>query len=113
METFLEVLKYAGYAITALAGLLTFLIPFVKSAKAKKALETAKKIAESVQPCIVEAEAFVNYTGEEKKAYVMTKANNFAIANGLEFDADKISTLIDNIVELTKKVNQRDKDKAK
>lgn len=99
--------------VGAFVSAISFLIPYIKNAKAKRTLQTASKIAESVQPYIVEAEKFVNYSGEEKLAYVLTKANQFAISNGFKFDAVAVTEQIENLVALTKKVNQRDKDKEK
>lgn len=102
--------------VSALIGIFVtavgFIIPLVKNVKAKNVLQTAVSIAEKVQPYIVEAEEFINYTGEEKKAYVLTKANQYAIENNLSFDVEAVSKEIDNLVELTKQVNQREKDKA-
>lgn len=90
----------------------TFLIPYIKNAKAKKILETAVKVAEAVQPYIIEAEKFANYSGEEKKAYVMTKANQYAIEHKLNFNAEEVSKQVESLVNLTKQVNQREKDKV-
>ena len=102
--------------VSALLGIVVtaggFLIPLIKNAKVKKALETAVKIAEAVKPYIVEAEKFVNYSGEEKKAYVMTKANQYAIEHKLNFNADEVSKQVEELVSLTKQVNQREKDKV-
>ena len=97
--------------IGILITFLSFIIPFLKNSKAKKIIENAVKIAESVQPYIVEAEKFVNYTGEEKKAFVMTKANQYAIENNLKFNTNEVSKQIETLVSLTKNVNAREKDK--
>lgn len=70
------------------------------------------KIASFVKECVKEAEAFAHYTGEEKKAYVMTKANQYALSKKIKFNATKVSNLIEEVVALSKEVNQRDKDKT-
>lgn len=41
----------------------------------------------------------------------MTKANQFAISQGIEFDPVIVSEKIEELVRLTKEVNKRDKDK--
>lgn len=115
LKTWLPITStFIGILITATS----FLIPLIKSEKAKKVLkqinksfETALKIAEAVRPYIEEAENFINYTGEEKKAYVMTKANQFAIQNKLPFDEKSVSDEIEKLVKLTKVVNMREKDR--
>ena len=61
-------------------------------------------------PYIQQAESFVHYSGAEKKEYVMTKANQYAIDNGIEFDQDMVSKKIEELVTLTKEVNKREKD---
>ena len=76
-------------------------------------LNCTLKLAETIQPLIVEAEKFTHFSGEEKKQYVLTKANQFAIDHKLKFDQEKVSVMIDELVETTKKVNMRDKDKAR
>lgn len=98
---------FVGILIT----FLSFIIPLVKNSKAKKILETSVKIAEAVQPYIIEAEKFINYTGEEKKSFVMTKANQYAIDNKLKFNVEEVSKQVETLVALTKQVNQREKDK--
>lgn len=69
------------------------------------------KLKTFVQECITTAETFKNFTGEEKKEYVITKANQYAISKGIKFDTEKVSNLIEDLVTLTKQVNQREKDK--
>lgn len=100
---------------SALFGIITtaigLLIPFVKNKKAIKRLKTALTIAQAVQPFIVEAEKFVHYSGEEKLAYVVTKANQYAIENKLKFEKQDVVEQIENLISLTKNVNQREKDK--
>lgn len=95
-----------GILITSVS----FLIPLIKNQKAKAAAETALKIAQQVQPYIVEAEKFINYSGDEKLAYVVTKANQYAISQNIKFDAVAVTEQIENLVALTKKVNKREKD---
>ena len=85
----------------------TFISKFVTNAKAKKAMENIVKIGNAVIPYIREAEAFAHYSGEEKKQFVMTKANRFAIDNDLEFDEQAVSDKIEELVALTKQVNKR------
>lgn len=93
-----------GFALTTII----FLSKFINSARAKKVAENVVKIGNILLPYIEQAEKFVSFTGEEKKAYVMTKANQFAIENGIKFEAEKTSAKIDEIVALCKEVNVKD-----
>ena len=52
-----------------------------------------------------EAEGFRNYTGAEKKNYVLTKMNQFSIDNKINYDEDYVSCKIEELIETTKVVN--------
>lgn len=110
MNVIQQVVTVLSAALPFVTGFVTFLIKFIKNEKVKKALQQTVKITEALQPLIVNAEQFSHYTGQEKKEYVLTRANQFAIENNLQFDREKISDLIDGLVETTKKVNARNKD---
>ena len=82
-----------------------FLKKFIKNKKLNNVLEKAEEVSKQIIPIIIEAEKFVNYTGEEKKNYVMTKLNQFAICNGIMFNEKDTSNKVEELVGLTKKVN--------
>lgn len=111
MENLNYILSLAGTAVGLLITTVTFLAKFVKSAKAKKIAEQIGAIGNAVLPYIEQAETFVNYSGAEKKEYVLTKANQFAIDNKMPFDPSAVADKIEELVKLTKTVNGRDKDK--
>ena len=55
---------------------------------------------------IIEVEAIRSLSGEEKKERVMNSLQSAANALGVKnFDAERISDLIESIIEVTKKVN--------
>lgn len=89
------------FAITTL----TFLLKFIGTKKSKKAAENLQRVSDIIVPYIIEAETFLNYSGKEKKEYVMTKATKFAVENGIKFDEEKISELVEQFVAMTKNVN--------
>lgn len=105
----LEDIKLCLSFLAPVLGLLcttaVFLKKFVKNKNLKKILEKAEIITKEIIPCILEAEKFVNYSGEEKKTYVMTKLNQFAIANNIIFDEATTSSKVEELVALTKEVN--------
>lgn len=82
-----------------------FLKKFVKNKKINKVLEQAEEVTKQIIPYVMEAEKFINYTGEEKKKYVMTKLNQFAITNNIKFEEEETSNKIEELVKLTKQVN--------
>lgn len=104
-------LSTAGAALGLLVTTITFFTKFICNAKAKKNALNIIKISEAVIPYIEEAEKFSNYSGAEKKTYVLTRANQFAIENCIKFDINAISDKIEELLILTKQVNNREKDK--
>ncbi len=105
MENLNIMISVAGTAVGLLITTITFLSKFIKSAKAKHFTENLAKIGNAILPFIEEAETFLHFSGEEKKQFVMTKANQFAIDNGINFDAVAVSEKIEELVSLTHKVN--------
>lgn len=98
-------LPFLAPALGLLCTTIVFLKKFVKNKRLKKVLEKAEKLTKEIIPCIMEAEKFVNYTGEEKKNFVMTKLNQFAIINNIKFNEEETSNKIEQLVSLTKEVN--------
>ena len=98
-------LPFLAPALGLLCTTIVFLKKFVKNKKLKKVLEKAEEITKEIIPCIMEAEKFVNYTGEEKKNFVMTKLNQLAIINNIKLNEEEISNKIEQLVSLTKEVN--------
>ena len=98
-------LSFLGSILGLLFTTIIFLKKFIKNKKLKNILEKAEQITKELVPCIIEAEQFVNYTGEEKKNYVMTKVNQFAIDNDITFDPEYVSSKVEQLISLTKEVN--------
>lgn len=92
-------------ALGLLCTTVVFLKKFVKNKKLKKVLEKAEKLTKEIIPCIMQAEKFINYTGEEKKNFVMTKLNQFAINNNIKFNEEETSSKVEELIALTKEVN--------
>ena len=111
MKNLEVILSISATCVGLLVTLATVVLKFVKSAKARRIAEGVIKVGNAVLPYVNLAETFVNYSGQEKKEYVLTKANQFAIENGIEFDGEQVSARVEELVSLTKTVNKRDKDK--
>jgi hypothetical protein len=110
MQNLEAILSISGTAIGLLVTTVTFLMKFLKSAKAKKTAQNIIDISNAILPYIKKAEAFVSYSGAEKKEYVMTKANRYAVEKGIPFDECLINAKIEELVKLTKEVNKREQD---
>ena len=94
--------------LTLLCTTVVFLQKFVKNKRLKRILEKTEQITREIIPCISEAEKFSNYSGAEKKEYVMTKLNQFALDNHIKFNQEETSKRIEELVALTKEVNVKD-----
>lgn len=108
MDKIQSILSIIGIIIGLLATSLTFLLKWVKNVKARKILSEGVNICNSILPLISEAETFAHYSGAEKKAFVMTKAMQYAAVNGLNFNEEDISRWVDELVKLSKEVNYKE-----
>ena len=107
MENIKEIITIASACLGLIATATGFLIPLVKNVKAKNKLTALNKLSTTLQAFIVDAETFTNFSGAEKKEYVMTKANRYAIENKIPYDEQAVSDKVEEIVALSKEVNKR------
>lgn len=107
MDDIKEIATVVSTCIGIIATISGLVIPLVKNVKAKHKLTALNKFASVLQNLISDAECFTNFTGAEKKEYVLTKANRYAIENKMDFDEEAISAKIEELVDLSKKVNAK------
>ncbi len=107
MENIKELITIASACLGFIATLTGFLIPLVKNVKAKNKLKSLNKLSVALQAFVVEAEQRVNFTGEEKKQFVLTKANRYALDNKIPFNEQSVDGEIESLVALSKSVNKR------
>lgn len=105
MEEIEQIIIIAANCLGLVGTITGFLIPLVKNVKAKNKLIAINKLTATLQTLVVEAEEFTDFTGTEKKEYVMTKANRFAIENNIPFDERVVSDKVEALVSLSKEVN--------
>lgn len=107
MESLELWLSIIGTALSLLITTLVFVIKFIKCYRAKKKMLNTSLLFEAVAPIVEIAESYSNYSGEEKKQFVLTKVNQFALENNIPFNADDISKKIEELIELSKQVNAK------
>ena len=107
MENMEIILSLAGTAISLLVACITFIVKLVRSIRARVREEGAAALMNAVAPIVEIAETFIGYSGAEKKEYVLTKVNQYALESGIEFDASAVSDRIEQLVELSRQVNKR------
>ena len=105
MENFELIVTLAGTAFSLLVTCTIFVIRLVKALRDKKTFLDNLILEEAITPLMELAEKFLNYSGEEKKEFVITKINQFALENKLYFNAEIISEKIEKLIELSKQVN--------
>jgi len=91
--------------------MLVLIKKLVKNIKLKNNAITLNEVERVIKGYIGIAEGFMNFSGEEKKEWVKTKINQYAIDNGFKYNEKRTDEIIENLILLTKKVNRRDKDK--
>ena len=69
----------------------------------------SKKLNKKIIDLIKIAKEFTNYSGIEKKEYVLTKLNQLSIDNKVNFDIEKASSKIEELISLSKNVNAKEK----
>ncbi len=102
LELFLSI---AVTVISLFLSSITFLIKLIKNIKARKESDNLLKISNEIIPFIEEAEKFINYSGQEKKEYVLTRITQFALSNKIELNQEEINEIIETFISLTKNVN--------
>lgn len=116
MEWYVENANWLLPTISACVAIITFVLTFVlsktKSAKVAKACKTALDILGYANKAVELAEVFKHFNGEEKKAYATTLIKDWCISANVDYTDEQINDAIENIISVSKKVNQRDKDKV-
>lgn len=107
MENIKEIISVVSACLGFAATLTGLLIPLVKNVKAKNKLAALGRLATALQLFIADVEQYAHFTGEEKKQFVLTKANRYALENKIPFNEQTVSEKIEELVALTKSVNKR------
>ena len=108
MEKLEYIFSLVGTVLSFLVALLTLVLKLMKVLKDKSITEDREKLVEKLLELVVEAEGLLDYSGKEKKAYVMEKVSEFASREDIEADLEFVSEEIEKLVELSKQVNARE-----
>lgn len=94
------------FGIPVLTVILSTIIGMAKNSRVKKHASSIILITEMAKSYIIEAEKHSNYTGKEKKEYVLTRLLKFVFDNAIKnIKEDVLSDIIENEVALTNEVN--------
>lgn len=107
MENLELILSLLGTSASLVFTMIIVIIKFIRCRKTSHSLEDEYELYNSISKLMEIAEEFTNYSGEEKKEFVITKLNQFAIENCLKFDVNKASNKIEELIMLSKNVNYK------
>ena len=108
MEKLEYIFSLVGTVLSFLVALLTLVLKLMKVLKDKSITEDREKLVEKLLELVVEAEGMLDYSGKEKKVYVMEKISEFASEKEIDTDIEFISEEIEKLVKLSKHVNARE-----
>ncbi len=108
MEEIELILTLAGTVLGLFIASVLFIVKIIRGSISKKELKNSYVLLEAVAPLMEIAETFTHYSGEEKKEYVMTKVQQFAIENGIKFDSEAVTNKIEELIDLSKNVNGKE-----
>lgn len=114
LMTLAETERLIGILSGVLGILLTaigFGIKLGRMAKERNLEKWENFFNEQAKLFVVLAEDIKNFEGKDKKEWVLTKINQAAIDAKIPFNEALVDTIIEKVVDITKKVNRRDKDK--
>lgn len=98
LHTYLEI---GLGTLSAIIMLISFIITFKKASKEQK-IDILKK---AMLGMMEEAEKFKNYSAEEKKQYVFTRAKEFIIEKKIKFNDSQLSAYVERQIEFSNNVN--------
>lgn len=89
-------------------GIISFveLILGIVIGKKKNLAETMDITEDQISKFMIEAEEMKGLSGEEKKEYVMRRSEEFLKNRGLNIPVSNIGSIIEKIINLTKKINK-------
>ncbi len=103
-----EIMELISLCTSLLIPIIGFVTALVKIIKEKNWNILKSNLCEF----IIKAEEMVDSTGQEKKNAVLTWAEEFCKEQGIKFDAKQVSSAIEKLIELSKKVNVGQKSAA-
>lgn len=112
IETLKEIIDLIIFLVPLLISLLILSAKLSKNRRLRKYSESIIEIEKIVNKYMVSAEGFSNYSGNDKLEWVKTKVNQFCIENDINYNEEAINEIIERLIILTKKINQREKDKG-
>ena len=100
-----EIMELISLCISLLIPIIGFVTALIKVVKDRNWNLLKSALCEFV----IKAEEMLGATGEEKKNAVLGWTQEFCQKQGIKFDADQVSGAIEKLIEVSKKVNKRER----
>ena len=107
----IETIKLIVYIISLTITILIMVFSMISKSKNKKLKDFAVrslKVLDWCKDAVIFAETFINMSGEDKKKLAMEKVIETCIKNDVIVNQDEISEDIEKIIEISKKVNNKE-----
>ena len=107
----IETIKLIVYIISLTITVLIMVFSMISKSKNKKLKDFAVrslKVLDWCKDAVIFAETFINMSGEDKKKLAMEKVIETCIKNDIVVNQDEISEDIEKIIEISKKVNNKE-----
>ena len=107
----IETIKLIVYIISLTITVLIMVFSMISKSKNKKLKDFAVrslKVLDWCKDAVIFAETFINMSGEDKKKLAMEKVIETCIKNDVIVNQDEISEDIEKIIEISKKVNNKE-----
>lgn len=98
------IIKIVSLSVSLLISIFGFVVAVIKEVKLKK----WDQIKSVLITFIEKAEEYTAYSGAEKKTVVLKWTKEFCDSHNINFDVEKVSNEIEELITLTKKVNNKD-----
>lgn len=98
---------------SAFIGFISVLVLFIKILikKLKRGEVTAEELTDYTTlllQLITKAEGFTNWTGDEKKNYVLSNVMATLLRNGAAYDEEAVGEDVDKLIDFSKNVNAKE-----
>ena len=98
--------NFIQYGIPIISIVASIIVSFVKNKKVKRYANNILNVTEVAKTYIKEAEKMKNYTGAEKKNFVMSRLLKYLFDNAIKKVSEQtLSDIVENEVSLTNEVN--------
>lgn len=113
IEIIKEIKEIIAITVPLIAGIIFLIAKVNKNVKLRTLAESILTIEKVINDYIFQAEELVSFSGNDKKEWVKTKVNQYCINNNILYSEEEVSNLIESIIDISKKVNKREKDMIK